>query len=139
MEITTAIFIRNTSKCIHLILSIDKNHSFCKKEKCGCCFGIGQWEWAGKFLRSTIEKLDFLEHIISRYMDINDSAREDWEGHNEPNRKKNMHGEYLNCLKQTVGRNVDIESVVDEGSDGNVIGNGGRGAKQNAEQNCALK
>lgn len=50
-----------------------------------------------------------------------------------------MHGEYLNCLKQTVGRNVDIESVVDEGSDGNVIGNGGRGAKQNAEQNCALK
>lgn len=37
-------------------------------------------------------------------------------------------GEYLNCLKQTVGRNVDIESVVDEGSDGNVIGNGGEGS-----------
>lgn len=36
--------------------------------------------------------------------------------------------EYLNC-KQTVGRNVDFESVVGEGSDGNVIGNGGKGTE----------
>ena len=77
MEITTAIFIRNTSKCIHSILSVDKNHSFCNKEKCGCYFGIGQWAEDGKFLRSTIEKLGFLEHVISRNMDVNDSARED--------------------------------------------------------------
>lgn len=66
-----------------------------------------------------IEKLDFLEHITTRkWMLMILLERTEKDVKNLTERKIYMHclGAYLNCCKQAVSRNVDIESV-GEGSD----------------------
>lgn len=98
---------------------------YCKKvpKKWERDFRIGQRANAGKILRSMIKKrLDYLQKTVSRSMDVNDSASEDWEESKQHGRENIYHlREYLNHRKWTVRGNTDVKGTACEGTEGNEV------------------